>query len=153
MTERHARPAPWTAKGRALSAGTAHGEALVLDQPLSFWGGLDPTSGEIIDRHHPQAGQSVAGKVLVMESGRGSSSSSTVLAEALRAGNGPVAILLREPDEIIVVGALVIELLGGPALPIVQLASRDHRAVRTGDSIEIEQWGHVTVRRRIRRRR
>lgn len=117
----------------------------MLDQPLSFWGGLDPTTGVIIDQHHPQAGETVAGRVLVMESGRGSSSSSTVLAEALRAGNGPVAILLLEPDEIIVVGALVIELLGGPVLPIVQLASRDHRALRTGDEVTVDHRGRVSV--------
>jgi predicted aconitase with swiveling domain len=145
MTERHARGSPWTAKGRALTAGAAQGKALVLDQPLSFWGGLDPTSGVIVDRHHPQAGERVTGRVLLMESGRGSSSSSTVLAEALRAGSGPVAILLREPDEIIVVGALVIELLGGPVMPIVQLASRDHRALRTGDEVAIDHRGRVRV--------
>lgn len=145
MIERDVRPGPWKAVGRPLVAGEAHGKALVLDQPLSFWGGLDPASGVIIDRHHPQAGESVAGKVMVITSGRGSSSSSTVLAEALRAGKGPVAILLREPDEIIAVGALVIELLGGPATPIVQLKSRDHRALRTGDDVTIDRRGWVSV--------
>lgn len=144
-----AAAARWTAVGRVLVPGEARGLVLVLDEPLSFWGGLDPDTGVIIDRRHPQSGQVVAGKVLVMTAGRGSSSSSTVLAEALRAGRGPAAILLRQPDEIVVVGALVIELLGGQAIPIIQLRPGDHAALRTGDSIEIERRGRLTVRRGI----
>ena len=70
------------------SPATPSGLALVLDEPLSFWGGLDPATGALIDTHHPQRGATVAGRVLVMPSGRGSSSSSYVLAEAIRAGHG-----------------------------------------------------------------
>ena len=73
-------------EGRCLVEGSASGEALVLSEPLSFWGGLDPASGRIIDRHHPQLGEVVSGKVLVLPRGRGSSSSSTTLAEALSLG-------------------------------------------------------------------
>lgn len=91
--------AVWTATGRALLAGAAAGSALVLDEPLSFWGGLDPGTGKIVDQRHPQVGTAISGRVLVMPSGRGSSSSSSVLAESLRAGTGPAAVLLREPDE------------------------------------------------------
>ena len=69
---------------RALVAGTAQGEVLVLDESLSFWGGLEPTTGEIIDRRHPQSGAILSGKVLLMRAGRGSSSGSSVLAEAIR---------------------------------------------------------------------
>ena len=64
------------AASRVLVPGVASGEVLVLDEPLSFWGGLDPDSGRLIDTHHPQVGASLAGRVLVMASGRGSSSSS-----------------------------------------------------------------------------
>jgi predicted aconitase with swiveling domain len=92
-------------EGRTLVAGHASGLALVLDEPLSFWGGLDPASGALIDTHHPQQGATLAGRVLVMPSGRGSSSSSYVLAEAIRAGTSPVAIVLREPDGIVVLDA------------------------------------------------
>lgn len=145
MADRAARAARWTAVGRVLVAGEARGPVLVLDEPLSFWGGLAADTGVIIDRRHPQSGQSVAGRVLVMTAGRGSSSSSTVLAEALRAGFGPAAILLLQPDEIVAVGALVIELLGGQTIPIIQMRSDDHAALRTGDSIEIERQGRLTV--------
>jgi predicted aconitase with swiveling domain len=95
------------------------GDILVLDEPLSFWGGLDPSTGRIIDRRHPQNGASVTGKVLVMPAGRGSSSSSTVLAEALRLGTGPASIILSEPDPIIEVGALVARELYGIDCPVV----------------------------------
>jgi predicted aconitase with swiveling domain len=91
---------------------------LVLEQPLSFWGGLDPRSGLIIDRRHPQYGQSVNGRVLVMPHGRGSSSSSTVLAEALRNGKGPAAIELAAFDPIIFLGALVAEELYAVTCPV-----------------------------------
>jgi predicted aconitase with swiveling domain len=91
---------------------------LILTAPLSFWGGIDPETGKIIDVHHPQLGAIIAGKVLVMPSGRGSSSSSTVLAEALRLGKGPAAIVLDQPDPIIWLGAYVAELLYGVVCPV-----------------------------------
>ena len=88
-------------EGRTLVAGTAEGPALVLHEPLSLWGGLDPGTGEIVEVRHPQRGANVAGRVLVMPSGRGSSSSSSVLAEAIRAGTAPAAIVLGEADPIL----------------------------------------------------
>lgn len=103
---------------RSLVAGRAHGEVVRLDQGLSFWGGYDPETGTIIDRSHPQRGRSLAGKIVVMPHGLGSSSASSVLAEALRMGTGPVAIVLGEPDQILVVGSLVARLLYGVECPI-----------------------------------
>jgi uncharacterized protein len=94
-------------RARALVAGEAAGPALVLEAPLSLWGGMDPRAGRLSDHHHPQLGAVITGQVLVMPSGRGSSSSSSVLAEAIRLGTAPLAILLAEPDEILVLGALV----------------------------------------------
>lgn len=106
--------------GRVLHPGTGRGELLVLDVPLSFWGGTD-AAGAVIDAHHPQHGHSLASKVVVMGSGRGSSSSSAVLAEQIRSGNSPAAILLSELDTIVVIGALVASELYDISLPIVQL--------------------------------
>ena len=80
-------------RGDELVHGRASGRALKLDAPLSFWGGLDPETGQIVGRH-PSVGAVVTGRVLVMESGRGSSSSPSVLAEALRLGTGPSAIVI-----------------------------------------------------------
>jgi predicted aconitase with swiveling domain len=102
-----------------LVSGRAEGELLVLDEPLSLWGGLDPVTGRIVERRHPQHGQTVTGRVLLMPSGRGSSSSTTVLAEAIRRGTGPAAIVLREPDGIVALGAIVAGELYGTAVPVV----------------------------------
>lgn len=110
-------------------------EALVLDEPLSFWGGVDPATGLIVDRRHPQCGERVTGRVLVMPSGRGSSSSSTVLAESVRAGTAPAAIVLRDPDEILVLGALVAEELYGRTIPVVVRPREAYEALRTGDEV------------------
>ena len=72
-------------------------DELRLDEPLSFWGGLDPATGNIVDVHHPQFGACVAGRRLVMPGTRGSTSSPGVLVEAIRSGNGPSAIVLPAP--------------------------------------------------------
>jgi predicted aconitase with swiveling domain len=123
--------------GRTLVAGRATGAALVLDEPLSFWGGLDPATGDLIDTHHPQLGSNLAGRVLVMPSGRGSSSSSSVLAEALRAGTGPAAIVLRDPDEIVALGAVVARELYGIETPVVMVDGGAYDALETGAIVEV----------------
>jgi len=131
-------------QGRVLVAGRGSGQALVLDEPLSFWGGFDAQDGRVIEERHPQAGASLAGRVVVMPSGRGSSSSSSVLAEGLRRRTGPVALLLAEADEIIVLGALVANLLDGSAFPVVQLRAADYASIKTGDAVTVSDDGTVT---------
>jgi predicted aconitase with swiveling domain len=121
-------------EGRTLVAGEARGPALVLSEPLSFWGGLDPETGAIIDVHHPQRGAFVTGTVLVMPGGRGSSSSSSVLAEAIRAGTAPAAIVLTQADPIIALGAIVARELYGTSLPVVVIETDD---VRTGNDVSV----------------
>jgi uncharacterized protein len=135
----------WTAEARSLVRGTAAGEALVLEEPLSFWGGVDPRSGLIVEARHPQHGVSVGGRVLVMPAGRGSSSSSSVLAEAIRRRTGPLAILLAEPDEIVVIGALVVQLLGGATCPVAVLKEADYRRIGSGDAVQIQPSGRLRV--------
>jgi predicted aconitase with swiveling domain len=124
-------------QGRALVAGDAAGPALVLEAPLSLWGGMDPHTGRLTDHHHPQLGATITGRVLVMPSGRGSSSSSSVLAEAIRLGTAPVAILLSEPDEILVLGALVADYLYGRTCPVLVLPDGLADPVTTGDRVEL----------------
>ncbi|HVY20913.1 MAG TPA: DUF126 domain-containing protein [Bauldia sp.] len=122
--------------GRSLTPGSGEGPVAVVP-PLSFWGGYDPETGTIIDRHHQAHGRSLAGVVLVMPSGRGSSSSSTVLAEAIRLGTAPSAIVLAEPDPILVVGAMVAEELYGRRCPIVVLAQADYARVVSAVRAEV----------------
>jgi uncharacterized protein len=124
-------------RGRVLVAGAAAGPALVLEAPLSLWGGLDPRSGRLSDHHHPQLGATLTGRVLVLPSGRGSSSSSSVLAEAIRLGTAPLAILLAEPDEILVLGALVAAYLYGRTCPIVVMPPSARGAIATGDQVAV----------------
>ena len=129
-------------EGRTLVAGTAEGPALVLDEPLSLWGGLDPETGEIVDVRHPQRGANVTGRVLVMPSGRGSSSSSSVLAEAIRAGTAPAAIVLGEADPILPLGAIVARELYRTVVPIVVVTNE---TIRSGE-VEI---GRASCRERV----
>lgn len=122
------------AEAVTLVPGEASGVVLVLDEPLSFWGGVDPSSGEVIDVHHPQRGANVAGRVLVMPSGRGSSSSSSVLAEAIRVDTAPAAIVLLEPDPILALGAIVARELYGRTIPVVVAPEA---AVRSGETVTV----------------
>jgi predicted aconitase with swiveling domain len=134
--------------GRTLHAGCARGRVLHLDEPLSFWGGTDHT-GRIIDQHHPQCGESVAGAVLVMSSGRGSSSSSYVLAEQLRVGAGPAAIVMSEADAIVTLGAIVADELYGHAAPVVMIDAAELAALTTGDEVTIDAGPRSAVIARL----
>lgn len=110
-------------EAETLSPGEAEGELLLLKEPLSFWGGMDPASGRIIDQHHPQRGSSVSGRILAMSAGRGSSSSTSVLAESIRTGSAPAGIVLAERDIIIALGAMVADMLYGKRCPVVQISA------------------------------
>jgi uncharacterized protein len=129
--------------GRVLAPGGALGEALVLEQPLSLWGGMDPASGRLVDAHHPQRGALISDRILVMPGARGSSSSSSVLAEAVRAGTAPLAILLGEGDLILAIGAAVAAELYGHQVPIVELSNADVRRIPDGARLAVEPDGTV----------
>lgn len=119
--------------GIPLSPGATTAPLLLLDEPLSFWGGSDVATGEITDVRHPQRGTSAAGRVLAFDGSRGSSSSSTVLAEQIRRGVAPAAILLRRPDAIVALAAIVARELYAIEVPVVVLSAGDFDALpRTG---------------------
>ena len=84
--------------GDWLIRGPISGEVLRLGEPISFWGGFDAATGRIIDRTHPQHGESLAGKVVVMPGSRGSSGTPGVLGDALRRGTGPAALIITKSD-------------------------------------------------------
>lgn len=104
---------------RTLVDGSAEGLLALLAVPLSFWGGYDSGTGRVIDHSHPAFGAEIAGRILAMPSGRGSSSASSVLAEAIRLGTAPAGIVLAQADPIITVGAIVAARLYGKACPVV----------------------------------
>jgi len=127
-----------------LIAGSGSGQALVLSEPLSLWGGLDPKTGEIIDRRHPQSGAIVTDCVLVLPSGRGSSSASSILLEAVRAKTAPAAIIMTEIDAILALGAAVAKEIYGSAPPVVVLDSDQYAQIHNGDTIHVVN-GTVSV--------
>lgn len=129
----------------SLVPGQAEGRALVLDAPLSLWGGLEPGTGDIIDQRHPQWGQNVTGRVLVMPVGKGSSSASSILLEAVRLGTAPAAILLAEPDAILALGAAVARELYGLAPPVTVLEPRVYNQIRDGQQIALTTSGNIAL--------
>ena len=88
------------------------GEALVLSAPISFWGGVDAATGHIADVRHPQCGASIAGRVLFLPGTIGSSSASAVLLELVHNGHAPAALILHEPDAILLLGLIVAREMG-----------------------------------------
>lgn len=92
---------------RILLSGTAEGPLLRLDRPLSFWGGIDPRTGCVLDPRHPQYGRSLTGRIVAMERSIGSSSGSSVLLELMARRIGPVGLILCEPDAILTLGVIV----------------------------------------------
>lgn len=106
-----------------LIEGSAEGALLVLEEPISFWGGVDVCSGKIVDHNHPQMGESIAGKVLVLPGTRGSTASPGALLEALAAGVGPAAIILTEPDNVCLVAASMCSAIGANEIPVLRMMS------------------------------
>jgi cis-L-3-hydroxyproline dehydratase len=110
-----------TLHGTALIAGQASGEVLHADVGLSFMGGVDAQTGRVIDVHHPLCGQSVAGKILAIPSGRGSCSGSLVIFELLMNGHAPAALVFRHKETILALGVLIAGELFQRAIPVLQL--------------------------------
>lgn len=122
---------------RVLVPGEASGGLEILDEALSMWGGFDPDTGRVIDVRHPQHGRILSSKVVAMPSGRGSSSASTVLAEAMRRGTAPAALILSHPDPILAIGSLVGTRLYDVVCPIVVGPTPAQTGLVEGTGIEI----------------
>lgn len=134
-----------TLQGRSLVAGQASGQALCLKEPLSLWGGLEPTTGEIIDRRHSASGQVVTGRILVLPGGRGSSSASSILLEAVRLRTAPAAIITAEADGILTLGAVVARELYGSAPAVVVLDAADYQRLQSGQQVSVAPDGRVRI--------
>ncbi|PVE25022.1 hypothetical protein DC522_07335 [Microvirga sp. KLBC 81] len=117
--------------GTAFVHGEALGEIIASNVELSFWGGVDPSSGEVIDRHHPLSGQILTGKVLVIPGGRGSCSGSGVILELLLTGKGPAAMVVEREDDILTLGVVIAEEVFGKSIPVVTLDPQDFHQVAT----------------------
>ena len=130
---------------QVLNPGEARGEAMVLDEPLSFWGGFDARTGVIVDRHHPQRGSCVAGRFLILPESRGSAGTPGGIAEAIRRGVGPVGIVLGEADVNVAVGAMVAAALYGVAVPVLVIGDAERARLRSGQRVEADRNGRVRI--------
>ena len=120
-------------KCRGLVKGQAEGEALVAPTTLSFWGEVDPISGQIIASGHPLEGELLRGKVLVIESTKGSSATPLVIGLARREGNAPVAFVNVNADALAVLGCVVNK------IPLVAGLERDpFEIIQTGDQVYVD---------------
>lgn len=132
-------------RGRPVISGQASGVALVSTEPLSFWGGYDYQTGTIIDRRHALAGQCAAGRVLAVPFTRGSSTTTAVLLEAVKAGTAPAAIITTAPDSFFALASIVADEMYARPIPLVVLAEADFARLRTGQRVEVDEAGTVTV--------
>lgn len=123
--------------GTVLVDGAATGELLVSDVGISFWGGIDPINGDIIDEHHPLKGANVDGKVLVIPSGRGSCSGSGALLELILNDCAPAALVFTEAEDILTLGVLVAEAMFDRTLPVIRIRSTDLKNLKTGEQVEV----------------
>jgi predicted aconitase with swiveling domain len=133
-------------QGEVVIGGTARGRVLHSDEPLSFWGGYDYQTGEIIDRRHPLAGEIAAGCILCVPATRGSSTTTAVLLEAVKAGTAPAAILTTGVDTFFALAAIVADEMYARPIPLVVLSAEDFAALRTGDVVEVHAGGQVVRR-------
>ena len=120
------------------------GTLLKLSEPLSFWGGFDPKTGEILDQHHPEAGQRIAGQLVAMPGTRGSAGTPGGVAEAYRLGVGPKAVILPSPDVNLVIGTMTAQSLYGQTHPVVTISAKDYASLVTGTHVAID-GEHIAV--------
>jgi uncharacterized protein len=125
-----------------LLPGIASGAVLKLEAPLSFWGGVDPKTGIILQVRHPQCGTSIAGRILCLPATIGSSSSSAVLLELIRGGNAPSALVMGAPDAILLIGCLVAREMGWEAPPAFELSATAQAGLPEG-ALSISATGAI----------
>ncbi len=132
-------------KARVLVNGVgAKACGLVLTAPISFWGGVNPKTGLIADVRHPQHGLSISGKVLCLPGTIGSSSAAAVLLELVTANLAPAALVLHEPDAILLLGLIVAQEMGY-STPIALQLDRQEFGRLEGDNISISSSGEITL--------
>jgi len=127
-------------KGRTISPGKADGEALVSREPIGFYGGVDPKTGEVIEKSHELEGRNVSGKILVFPCGKGSTAGSYVIYGLKKNGVAPAAIVNRETETIVATGVI---LAGIPCVDGI-----DIEKIKTGDRLIVDaDKGIVEVKR------
>ena len=132
-------------QARAVVPGEVVGDIILRDEPLSFWGGYEPTTGEITDRRHPLSGVRAAGKILALPFTRGSSTTTAVLLESRRLGNAPAALLTSGVDTFLSLASVVAEELYEKPIPVFALDPQDFDSLKHGDRLQIQADGMIKV--------
>lgn len=132
-------------QGMVLVPGTAQGEIMATTVPMSFWGGYDPETGEIIDRRHPLSGQTAKGVILALPFIRGSSTSTAILLEAIRRGTAPAALVTTGTDPYMVLAAVVGEELFELTMPVISVSTVEYHRVSQAKSARIDLNGLITL--------
>ena len=128
-----------TLSARFILSGHAEGEVLAAREPLSFWGGVDPATGQVIDVHHPLSGQNMAGRILVMPGTRGSCTGSGVLLDMVLNGHAPAALVFCEPEDVVTLGALIAAEMFGKPLPVLRLSPEAHAVLSKARTARITE--------------
>lgn len=129
-------------RAEVLLGGAARGTVLRLDEPVSFWGGIDPATSEVVLPGHPQLGERIAGSILVLPRPIGSSSSASVILELLYNGSAPRALILGVRDAILPIGVLVARQMGWSVIPVLAMTDPPFR---TGDGLSIAEDGAIAA--------
>jgi len=123
-------------KGRIISRGKGEGVALATSQPISFYGGVDPNTGEVIEKGHELQGKNITGKILVFPNGKGSTVGSYTLYRMKKNGTAPAGMVNKECETIVAVGAIISEI---PCVDQIDISR-----IKTGDGVRLEN-GIVTL--------
>ena len=133
-------------RGEVLLEGPAvDAPALTLTAPISFWGGVNPKTSEIVDPRHPEYGRAIAGHALFVPATIGSSSAAAILLELVHAGQAPAAIVLHDPDAILLLGLIVAREMGHATPIALRLDARLYRDFQ-GRSVAISEDGTIAIR-------
>ncbi|MGQ9550861.1 MAG: DUF126 domain-containing protein [Candidatus Bathycorpusculaceae bacterium] len=127
-------------RGRIISRGSGEGEALASSQPISFYGGVDPTTSEVIEKGHELQGKTVKGKILVFPNGKGSTVGSYTLYRMKKNGVAPAGIINKECETVVAVGTIISEI---PCVDKIDISK-----IETGDLVRIENDAVTIIRSR-----
>lgn len=130
-------------QGTPVVPGESKGEILYSNESLSFWGGYDSQTGEIIDRRHPLSGEVAAGRILALPTTRGSSTTTAVLLESVRVGNAPGAIITLGVDQFLALASVVADVMYTKPIPIIALEEEDYHLLQSGKFVQISADGKI----------
>lgn len=133
-------------QGNPVVSGSATGDLLVSQEPMSFWGGYDATNGNIIDTHHPLCGENAREKVLGIPFTIGSSTTAAVFLQSIRDKTSPAAIITIGADDFLALASIVAEEMYDSPIPIISVTESDYKKLITGTHVQINQSGEIRIR-------